>query len=200
MRVVALVQQLRDHDIFMAEVKERLLQAQSLMKVAHEKYHHVEFEVGAWVWLRLNHRAAASVHLDDQSKLSPKHFGLYEVIEQIGKVSYKLKLPPQARIHNVFHVVSLRNFEGVPPTMTLSLPAIVRSRAVAEPEQVVHAQPTTSSWDILVQWQGWSAVEATWEPRAMFKEALQHSSSRMSSMDKFYQCRKVPQARWPRSG
>jgi hypothetical protein len=34
----------------MAEVKERLLQAQLLMKAAHDKKHHdMEFDIGTWV-------------------------------------------------------------------------------------------------------------------------------------------------------
>jgi hypothetical protein len=146
-----LEQQLRDRDTFTAEIKEWLLQAQSLMKMVHDKKNrHVEFAVGDWVWLRLNHRAASSVRLDGQSKLSPKYYGPYEVIERIGTVSYRLKLPPQARIHNVFHVVFLKKFEGAQSSSAPPLPAIVRGRVVAAPKQVVHARPTASSWDILV--------------------------------------------------
>jgi hypothetical protein len=122
------------------------------------------------VWLRLNHRAASSVRPDDQYKLSPKYFGPYEVIERIGKVSYRLQVPPQTRIHNVFHVVFLKKFEGVPPDSTPPLPAIVRGRAIAVPDLVVRARPTASSWDILVQWQGRSTAEATWELLEMFKD------------------------------
>jgi hypothetical protein len=92
------------------------------------------------------------------------------VIERIGKMSYRLQVPPQTRIHNVFHVVFLKKFEGVPPDSTPPLPAIVRGRAVAVPDLVVRARPTASSWDILVQWQGRSAAEATWELLEMFKD------------------------------
>jgi hypothetical protein len=99
-RVAALEQLLRDRDMSMVDIKERLLQAQLLMKAAHDKKHRdVEFAVGDWVWLRLNHMAASSVHPGGQSKLSPKYFGPYEVSEWIGMVSYRLKLLPQAQIH-----------------------------------------------------------------------------------------------------
>jgi hypothetical protein len=61
------------------------------MMSAHDiKHHQVEFIVGDWVWLRLNHRAAVSVGDDAQSNLSPKFCGVYEVVERIGAVAYRL--------------------------------------------------------------------------------------------------------------
>jgi hypothetical protein len=60
-RVAAVDRQLRDRDAFIADIRERLLQAQTLIKSAHDsKHRQVEF-AGDWVWLRLNHRAAASI-------------------------------------------------------------------------------------------------------------------------------------------
>jgi hypothetical protein len=80
-RVAAVDCQLRDRDIF-AEVRDRLLQAQGIMKLAHDKQHRqLEFEVGEWAWLRLNQHTAVSIHDEPLSKLAPKYFGPYKVIE-----------------------------------------------------------------------------------------------------------------------
>jgi hypothetical protein len=145
-RVAAVDRQLRDRDAFIQDIRERLLQAQVLMKKAHdEKHRQVEFTVGDWVWLRLNNRAAVSVRDNAQSKLSPKFYGPYEVIEKIGAVTYKLQLPPRARIHNAFHVAFLKKFDGAPPTSVLPLPPIVRGWAVPQSEQFVRACPTADS-------------------------------------------------------
>jgi hypothetical protein len=43
-------------------------------------------------------------------KLSDKRHGPFEVEEQIGDVSYRLKLPPSWKIHNVFHTSKLTPF------------------------------------------------------------------------------------------
>jgi hypothetical protein len=70
-RVVVVDRQLCDRDAFLQDVRERLLQAQALMKKAHnEKHQLVEFVVGDWVWLRLNSQAVVAVRDGAQSKLS----------------------------------------------------------------------------------------------------------------------------------
>jgi hypothetical protein len=61
-RVAAADHQLHTRDVFLQEVRDRLLQAQSVMKVAHDKQHRdLEFMVGDWVWLCLNQRASSSI-------------------------------------------------------------------------------------------------------------------------------------------
>jgi hypothetical protein len=51
------------------------------------------------------------------------------------------------------------------------LPLIVRGRAVLQPYQVVHARPTTTSWDLLVKWKNSSPADVSWEQLKAFKEA-----------------------------
>ena len=53
---------LRSCDEILAEVRQRLLQAQQLSKKYYDTNHRdLEFAVGDWVWLRLLHRTAQSL-------------------------------------------------------------------------------------------------------------------------------------------
>lgn len=62
-QVVAVDQQLRDHDEFLAEIQDRLRLAHDVMKEHQHKRCLVEFAVGDWVLLRLHHRTLASLLL-----------------------------------------------------------------------------------------------------------------------------------------
>ncbi|CAN6308396.1 unnamed protein product [Urochloa humidicola] len=169
-RVVALDRQLRDRDEFLADIKQRLLQAQGIMKEAHDKDHReVEFAVGEWVWLHLNHRSAVAIKDSKDHKLSPKYYGPFKVLERIGAVAYRLQLPAKAKIHDVFHVAFLKKYIGESPQVIAQLPHVVHGRAVLTPEKVLRVRPAASGWELLVQWTGRGAIDATWESLDQFK-------------------------------
>ena len=44
-------------------------------------------------------------------KLNPRFVGPFEVLERVGTLAYKVALPPSlSKIHNVFHVSTLRKY------------------------------------------------------------------------------------------
>lgn len=45
-------------------------------------------------------------------------------------------------------------------------------RAVPAPASVLRARPSSTSWDLLVQWQGQSDADGTWELLEQFKESF----------------------------
>ncbi|XP_021726149.1 uncharacterized protein LOC110693301 [Chenopodium quinoa] len=46
-----------------------------------------------------------------KGKLSPKYIGPYEILQRIGKVSYRLALSMDlSKVHDVFHVSQLRRY------------------------------------------------------------------------------------------
>ncbi len=50
-----------------------------------------------------------------KGKLSPCFIGLYEVLERVSPLAYRLALPLELeRIHNVFHVSILRRYRSDP--------------------------------------------------------------------------------------
>lgn len=140
-KVAALYHQLQDRVTFLVEIRERLLQAQVTMKAYQDKKRRqVEFQVGDWVWLCLQQCTAVRLTSAAPSKLGPKYYGRYQVLLRVGLVSYKLQLPPRARIHDVFHVSLLRKFEGEAPTQVVPLPVILHGRVLPTLSKVVRAR------------------------------------------------------------
>ena len=100
-RVVALDHQLQERDVFLADVRDRLLQTQDYMKVGADRSRRdMELTVGDWAWLRLHHRSAAGITDNTNSKLAPRFYGPFQVLERIGDVTYRLRLPAKTRIHD----------------------------------------------------------------------------------------------------
>ena len=46
------------------------------------------------------------------NKLSPKHYGPYKVLQNLGTMAYKLELPDSSRVHPFFHVSCLKKAIG----------------------------------------------------------------------------------------
>jgi hypothetical protein len=102
--------------------------------------------------------------------LGPKFYGPYQVLHRIGLVSYKLQLPPRARIHDVFHVSLLKKFEGMAPDQVVPLPDLLHGKVVSSPEQGLRARLNRGVWELLVKWAGRSATDTTWEAMDDFKQ------------------------------
>ncbi|GJV01669.1 retrotransposable element Tf2 [Tanacetum coccineum] len=47
-----------------------------------------------------------------QHKFSQNFYGPFEIIAKVRQVAYKLKLPAQAQIHDVFHISQLKKYRG----------------------------------------------------------------------------------------
>nr|GEY52757.1 putative reverse transcriptase domain, ribonuclease H-like domain, aspartic peptidase domain protein [Tanacetum cinerariifolium] len=61
------------------------------------------------VQIKQRMQAARVVHFGKRRKLYLRYVGPFKVLEEIGKVSYKLELPEElSRVHNTFHVSNLK--------------------------------------------------------------------------------------------
>ena len=88
------------------------------------------------------------------AKLSLRYYDPFQVEECVGSDAYRFRLPPKARIYNVFHVMFLKKHHGDAPADVVPLPAIVHGRVVPLPSAIVRACLNRGSWELLVQWMG----------------------------------------------
>jgi hypothetical protein len=117
----------------------------------------------------LIHCPLASLDVKGRSKLGPKFYSPFLILEKIGDVTYRLKLPDGAKLHDVFHVGLLKPFKGEPPTETPSLPPVRHGHACIEPEIVLRGRLVRGRRELLIQWKGLPAAEAAWTDKAEFQ-------------------------------
>lgn len=156
------------------EVMNQLLQqaihsAQHKYKVyADQKRTEANFEVGDMVFLKLQPYRQLSVAVRKHLKLSHKYFGPFEVLEKIGKVAYKLKLPAGSTVHPVFHISLLKKKVGSKYTITTSLPKVgTEGQFLVYPIKVLQRRMikrgNTAAVQWLVQWSHSILEDASWE-------------------------------------
>ncbi|CAJ2637573.1 unnamed protein product [Trifolium pratense] len=97
------------------QIRARLKATQDRQKSYADKHRRpLEFEAGDHVFLRVTPTTGVGRVLKAK-KLTPKFIGPYQITERIGKVAYRIALPPVlSRIHDVFHVSQLRKYTPDP--------------------------------------------------------------------------------------
>lgn len=145
------------------------------MKVNADKHRaEKEFEVGDWVFLKLQPFRQRTLAHGRTHKLSPRYADPFLVVKKVGTVAYQLKLPPQAKIHDVFHVVMLKKKFGT-ESVTAELPDnLMDDRPHFEPEAILDRgikkkkDMAVVIW--LIKWKNLPEEEATWEPTYELKK------------------------------
>nr|GFB47407.1 putative reverse transcriptase domain-containing protein [Tanacetum cinerariifolium] len=75
----------------------------------------MEFQVGDKVIVKVSPWKGV-VHFGKRGKLNHRYVGPFKVLEEIGKVAYKLELPEElSRVHNTFHVSNLKKCHADKP-------------------------------------------------------------------------------------
>ena len=104
------------------------------------------------------------------TKLRPKHFGPFKIIEVVSPMTYRLELPTSWKVHNAFHGALLTKaiqtkengplFKEPPPELIEGEPeykveAILGSRHIGRAKKL----------QFLVKWKGWATAHNSWEPK-----------------------------------
>ncbi len=146
--------------------KNRADAVRALNKVANQKGPPLaQFHLREQVWLDASHLKLPH----QKAKLTPKCLGPFKIIQEISPVAYRLELPPNWRIHNVFHASLLTPYHETTahgPNFTRPPPDLIDREEEYEVEQIVaHRQFGRSKrLQYLIKWKGYPESDNTWEP------------------------------------
>lgn len=148
-------------------LKQNLIIAQERMKFQADKRRSERlFEVGDWVYLRLQPYRQQYLTHRKSWKLSTKLYGPFKVIK-IGQVAYQLDLPPKSKLYPIFHVSLLKPKLGQHTSLVPTLPPI-DVEGLLSPELIAVLQRRSKQrrnriiTEVLVQWHDTTTENATW--------------------------------------
>ena len=142
------------------------------MKAIYDGHHRrLDFGEGDFAWLKLHPYRQLTVARKALTKLSPKFYGPFRVLERIGEVAYHLLLPEESRVHNVFNVSLLKPHHGPPPETITELPSTHDGRTLQTPLSINRLHWFKGRRQLLVQWVAEAPEGATWEDFETFTDA-----------------------------
>ncbi|GMJ10648.1 hypothetical protein HRI_004734000 [Hibiscus trionum] len=112
-----------------------------------------------------------------KGKLSLRFIGPYEVLERVGPIAYRLRLPPELeKIHDVFHVSMLRGYRSDSPhvmpieeiELNPNLSYDEEPVEILDSDNKVLGGKTTELVKVL--WRHHGVEEATWEMKDDMKK------------------------------
>ncbi|KAJ1598982.1 hypothetical protein NDA14_006704 [Ustilago hordei] len=129
----------------------------------NRKHKDIEFKVGDMVYInRRNWKTRRPT-----PKLDTRFAGPYPVQERVGRRAYRITLPANLRVHDVFHVSMLE------PARTSSLPQHAEQPTIPslpdedldfEVEALIDKRSHNGTTEYKVLWRGYSEEAASWEP------------------------------------
>ncbi|KAL0444684.1 UNVERIFIED_CONTAM: hypothetical protein Slati_2191100 [Sesamum latifolium] len=161
------------------EVLNRCLETYLLCFVSDEPRLWLKFLPLAEFWYSTSYHSSIGMtpikalysHLTSATTSFPKAF--QEVFQSISHssphwaVAYELELPPAACIHPVFHVSLIKPCYGHPPAQISLLPTTpLGVSAPSRPLRILTSRIPANGQkkELLIQWEGLTESEATWEP------------------------------------
>ena len=139
-------------------------------KYYDQKHRDVQYKVGDLVLLSTKNLKLKGI----PAKLQRKFVGPFRVLETIGQQAYKLSLPNDWKIHPVFHVSLLKNWNAA--SLQEDQPVSTDIPEVEEPyyeiERILRWRKIKRNKKILkeylVLWKGYPVEEASWVQASQF--------------------------------
>jgi hypothetical protein len=122
-------------------VLEQIARAQKVMKMRNPGNKRFQpYMEGDQVWLEGTNLKT----LYPMAKLGPKQYGPFKVVKQLSEAVYRLEIPRQWKIHNVFHANLLTPYKEMElhgPNFTRPPPDLIDGEPEYEVEKILDAQP-----------------------------------------------------------
>ena len=136
-------------------------------KSRREESYQVEDKV-----LLATHNLRIDQHL--LTKLRRRWVGPFKVVKVISPVAYELDLPPDWKVHPVFHISNLRRYvrsEEFNRTEKPPPPILVDGEEEYEVEAILRHKGRGARRLYQVLWKGYPVTEASWEPESHLRNA-----------------------------
>ena len=111
-----------------------------------------------------------------RGKLSPRYIGPNEIVDKVGEVAYRLRLPSElVNIHDVFNVSMLCKYIADPSHILKEQPIQLKENLTYEehPVDILDRRDQVLRNKVIplvkALWQNHWAEEATWEPEAQMR-------------------------------
>ncbi|XP_050895923.1 uncharacterized protein LOC127102618 [Lathyrus oleraceus] len=151
-------------------IRDKMKISQSRQKNYHDKRRKdLEFQEGDHVFLRVTPTTGVGRPLKAK-KLTPRFIGPYQITSRVGKVAYRVALPPNlSNLHDVFHVSQLRKYIPDPYHVVQMDDIQVRDNLTVETMPLrIEGRETKSLWGkeidlVKVVWIGAVEESTTWE-------------------------------------
>lgn len=155
----------------LARAKTCLQAAQERSKALYDRKHvNQVFQPGQFVFL-----STQNLRAKQPKKTLPRFIGPYRVISKIGEQAYKLELPDEFRIHNVFHTGLLKPYLAAGPNQPPQPISWIEGEPQFAVERILDHEKVKignrkATYKYLVRWKHSSPENDSWEHASQFTD------------------------------
>ena len=154
-----------------------------MARVANRARRDLSFEVGDRVWLSTRNLPLKI----GTRKLAAIFAGPYVVTEAVGPVAYRLELPSDWQIHDVFHVSQLKPLIGEAPR---EQEILVDGQLEYEVEKILDMRTVRNTRQFLVKWKSYEDYNNTWVKEEDLENAQEALDQYLSSQSRVTRTRR----------